>query len=280
MRCSVCSGILAVAIAVKLLAAGEAERVGEADLKHADILAEEGDLQGAVTLFFKVLRQADDKDLRNTARDHLAALGLTGQEIFQLAPAALKPEDWDKLLGRLTANVAQQRRRGLDLDYAKGLLQAAVVLRIQPDGNVKVDLQPKDLAHALELLLQVALTDTDTEEGRDAQGRLEHLGIVGPQVEVVRKSIAEGKLSAPIQNELVCGVCLQLLEKYREWLEEREEHEDQAFRKQLARRVGTAIYKYLAAQHAQTATFKRPSDHLDFWRDISAPPVPGADKTF
>ena len=272
--------LLAAACAAKPLLAGDAERPGEADLRHAGILAQEGDLPGAVTLWFKVLRQADNQDLRSEARENLAELGLTGQEIFQLAPAALKPEDWDRLLTRLSVNAAQQRRRELDIEYAKGLLRSGVVLRIQPDGKIKVEVQPKDLTRALELLLQIALAETDPEGARDAQSRLESLSIVGPQVEVVRKSVAEGKLSAALQNELVCGVCLHLLEKYRGWLEEREEHEDAGFRKQLARRFGVAIYKYLAAQHTQTATFKRPSDHLDYWRDLSAPPTPAAEKTF
>jgi len=263
--------VLALSSVTNLLNAGDAPRICEQDLKRADFLAEEGDLQGAVTLMFRILRQAEDKDLRSSAREHLGNMGLSSQEIFQLDPAALKPEDWDKLLTRLSAYDAQQRRLESDLDYSKSLLRAAVTVRLQQDGSAKVDVQSKDLARALELVLQVALAENGGEEAREAQSRLEELGIAGPQVEATRKTIAEGKLPPAVQNEIVCGLCIRALEKYRGWLEDREEHEDQAFRKQFALRFGTAVYKYLASQHAQTAIFKRPSEQLDFWRDMSAP---------
>jgi len=275
--------VLLVAVllfAVNLSRAGEEQRIGEQDLKHASILAEEGDLQGAISLLFKALRQAENKDLRSDAREHLGNMGLSSQEVFQLDPASLKPEDWDKLLTRLAANAAQQRRLESDLDYSKALLRAAVNLRVQQDGSVKVDVQSKDLARALELVLQVALAEAGGEETREAQSRLEELGIAGPQVEATRKTIAEGKLSPAVQNEIVCGLCMHLLEKYRGWMEEREEHEDQAFRKQLALRLGVGVYKYMAAQYAQTAVFKRPSDQLDFWREIATPRKAGKENTF
>ena len=279
MKCLVLLALV-LSSAASLLSAGDAQRIGEQDLKHAGILAEEGDLQGAVSLLFRILRQADNKDLRSDAREHLGNLGLSSQEIFQLDPATLKPEEWDKLLTRLAANGAQQRRLESDLDYSKNLLRAAVPLRLQQDGSVKVDVQSKDLAHALELVLQVALAETGGEEVREAQSRLEELGIAGPQVEATRKTIAEGKLPPAVQNEIVCGLCIRWLEKYRGWMEDREEHEDQAFRKQLALRLGTGLYKYLASQYAQTAVFKRPSDQLDYWREMSAPRKPEAEKTF
>ena len=251
---------------------------GEQDLKHAEFLAAEGDPQGAVTLMFKILRQATDKDLRSDAREHLVNMGLSSQEILQLDPAALKPEDWDKLLTRLSAQEAQQRRRESDLEYSENLLRAAVSVRVQQDGSVKADVQSKDLARALELVLQVALEGNGGEGAREAQSRLEELGIAGPQVEATRKTILEGNIPPAVQNEIICGICIRLLEKYRGWMEDREEQEDQVFRKRQALRMGTVVYKYLASQHAQTAIFKHSSELLDFWRDMSASRIPEAEK--
>lgn len=268
---------LLVAAAARFSHPGEAQRFSEQDLKQAELLADEGDLHGAVSLWFRILRQADSKDLRDEAREHLEHAGLTGQEILQLDPAAMKAEERDKLLSRLAAAAAQQKRQELDLGYAVSLLRAAVSSRPQTDGSFKVEVQPKDLARALDLMLQVALSEQGGEPSRDAQSQLERLGVVGTQVEAVRKAAAEGKLPSAVQSEIVCAVCLHQLERYRHWLEEREEQEDQGLRKQLARRLGLAVYKYLAAQHAQTAAFKRPSEDLDFWRDLAAPNV---DKTF
>ena len=264
----ICSLLMACVAAVPLIA-GEVQHFKELDLKQAALLAEEGDLHGAVTSWLKILRQAEEKDLRSEARERLETLGLSNQEIFQLDPGTLKPEEWDKLLSRLTAAAAQRQRQEIDLDYARGVLRMAVSPRLDAAGKVQIDVQPKELARALDLMLQVALSETNGEHLREAQSELEQLGITGAQVAAVRKAVAEGKLPPEVQSELVCAVCLQRLHKYRGWLEEREENEEQPVRKQLARRLGLALYKCLAAQYAQTAVYKRPSDDLDFWRDIA-----------
>jgi len=263
-----CSLLMACATAVSL-AAAEVQRFTELDLKQAEVLAEEGDLHSAVTSWLKILRRAEEKDLRSEAREHLERLGLSKQEIFQLDPGALKPEEWDKLLSRLAAAVAQRQRQEADFDYARGVLQLAVSPRLDAAGKARIDVQPKELSRALDLMLQVALSETNGEHVREAQSELEQLGVTGAQVGAVRKAAAEGKLPPEIQNELVCSVCLHRLHRYREWLEERVENDEQPVRKQLAQRLGLALYKCLAAQYAQTAVYKRPSDDLDFWRDIA-----------
>jgi len=269
--------VVLLGLAATFSRAGDVPRFGEHDLKQAHILAEEGDLHGAITLYFKILRLADNKDLRSDAREQLEHLGLSGQETFQMDPAALKPVDWDKLLSRLTTAAALRQRQELDLGYAEGLLRAAVGMCIDQAGNLKVEVQTKDLLRALDLMLQVAMAETQDEHVREAQSELERLGIAGPQVPALRKAVTDGKLSPELQSELVCGVCLQRLRKYREWLEERAEQEDEPPRKPLARRLGLSVYKYLAAQHAQSAAFKNPSDVLNFWRDMANA---GQDKAF
>ena len=114
-----------------------------------------------------------------------------------------------------------------------------------------------------------AATDAD-ELPTEFASQDQHLSVDARRlVGAVRKAAAEGKLPPEIQNELVCSVCLHRLHRYREWLEERVENDEQPVRKQLAQRLGLALYKCLAAQYAQTAVYKRPSDDLDFWRDIA-----------
>ncbi|MCY3023623.1 MAG: hypothetical protein NTW87_31980 [Planctomycetota bacterium] len=269
--------LLMLVLALGPAVAGEVPRLGEQDLKLAHVQAEEGDLHAAVLLWFRILRQADTKELRDEAREQLEHTGLSGQDIFQLDPAALKPADWEKLLTRLTAAAAQQQRQELDFDYAQGLLRAAVALCVDPAGKVKVEIQSKDLARALDLMVQLALSETDGEQVRKAQSELEHLGIVGPQVAALRKTMTDGKLPVEVQNELVCGVCLQRLHRYQEWLQEREEHDDSPARKQVAKKLGANVYKFLATNLAQTAAFKRSSEILDFWRDLANP---AEDKAF
>jgi citrate lyase gamma subunit len=268
---------LSLAACCGLVSPAEVAPLGERDLKQADVSAGEGDLQSAITLLFKILRRAEEKEIRGEAREQLERLGVTKQEIFSLDPATFKPDDWEKLLARVETAMSQRHRQKLDAEYAEGLLHAAIACRIMPGGTVKVAINPKDLAQGLDLLLRVALAEGGAERSRDAQETLEQLGVAGPQVDVVRKAAADGALPAAIQNEIVCAACIHRLHRYREWVESTGEEQGDLVRRQLARQFGVALFKYLSTQHAQTPAMKRPSETLDFWRDLAAP---GADKTF
>lgn len=274
--------LLAVLACACLRAADEAIP-DEHMLRSARTAAEEGDMRGALTLYFKVLRLAPNKENRSNAREYLELLGLSGPEIFQLDPAALKHDEWERLIVRLNAIRAQRKREALDLEYAQGLLKLAITpqvgLTTEPpavegtviEPDVRIDIQPRELTRGLATLLELALAPTGGDSSRRAQLMLERLGISGARVEGVRTEVAEGKLPPELQRDLVAAVCIERLQSYRGWIEERGGEEDAAQRQRMAKRLGTALIRFLQKQQPQSPLMKQPSPTLDFWRDYAAP---------
>ncbi|HEY3322233.1 MAG TPA: hypothetical protein VGP72_17350 [Planctomycetota bacterium] len=260
-----------LALVPLLCVSAEVQPADEVTVKEAQLLAEVGDLKGALPLLFRVLRQGPSEEVRSDAREHLQELGLTAQEIFQLDPATLKPEDAEKLYARLVSAHAQRKRDELDLEYARDLLHAAIAPRATSAGEIQVDVQPKDVAKALELLLNLALSDKGHESSRKAQKTLEEMGIAGPKVDLVRKEIVEGKLSPQFQDEMVCAACLHRLEKYREWVDEQDQDAEHLLRRRVAQRAGGALFKFLQKQYAQSPQFKQAAPQLSIWVEQTAP---------
>jgi len=273
---------LTMSVAAALRAAEDAvpdERL----LRSARYAADEGDMRGALTQYFKVLRQAPNKENRAAAREYLELLGLSGPEIFQLDTAALKPDEWERLIVRLSAIRAQRKREALDLEYAQGLLRLAITPQvgvateapavegtvIEPD--VRVDIQPRELTRGLTMLLDLALAPTGGDSSKRAQLALERMGISGARVEGVRKEASEGKVGAELQRDLVAAVILDRLQTYRTWMEERGGEDDTVQRQRLAKRLGMTLIHYLQKQQPQSALMKQPSPTLDYWRDFAAP---------
>lgn len=260
--------LLLVGMLAGILSAGET-RLTEQDLRRAEILMEEGDVIGGVTLLFTVLRQSDNGDLRDDARGRLERSGLSRQEIFQLDPGVMKAEEWEKLLSRVSAAAAQRARQEMDLEYAEDLMHLAVAIRCGMAGEIRVDAQGKELARALEIMLRIAVSEGDSDRAREAQSMLERLGIAGARIDAVRKGIADGNLPPDMQNELVCDACLRRLKRYREWLEEGGEEEERLTQRQIARHMGMRIYRHVLKEYPQAAALKQAGELLDFWRGAS-----------
>jgi hypothetical protein len=260
-------------------AAAEDARPAEKELGKAKLLAEEGDLRRSVPLLFEVLRKTESDGARQESHNYLEALGFSRQEIFQLDPSLLSVEEWTRLLNKLNTASAERQRQAVDSDYAQGLLRLAITPHTDASGALSVDVQPKDLARALEILLKVALSDNG-ERGRDAQARLEALGISGPKAETIRKAAVEGKLPAEVQNEVVCELLMQNLSKYKEWSEKAEDNDENATQKAVGTERGTALFKLLKKEYGQTAAFKRHSDLSDYWSNLLAPIAKGEKQDF
>jgi len=253
-----------------MLAAAEPTLDAKA-LKRAQALSDEGDLSGALPLIFAVMRNAPNADLAHDAREQLEHMGLTGQEIFKLDPVALKGEELESLLLRLRATSTLRRRQELDMDHAEGLLELAVVPKSAANGEIGVQVQVKELAQALELLIQVALSEVSSDKAREAQALLARMGISGPRAEVVKKACAEGKLPPDVESLVVCSACLGRLERYQKVLNDPAEDVDALAHKRAALDIGLGLYKYLRTLHAQAPAVKTPSDLMDFWQSQTVP---------
>jgi hypothetical protein len=235
----------------------------ERTLARAKVLVEESDFVSAIPLLIDALRRAENEEVRKNAREELEDLGLTRQEVFAFDAAGMTADDWSKLLKRVNATALAHKRQELDFDYAVGLLNLAVVPRSAPAGAATVEIDSKQLARALDLLMQLALTDGD--KGTEAQARLEALGIFGPKAESTRKAVAEGTVPAAIQTEVACTVCIQQLAKYKEWAERTPENDEQSDQKAVGIERGKALYFFMKKDYLQAAAFKRDNPVLSYW---------------
>jgi hypothetical protein len=238
------------------------EKPPEAELPRAKLLAGEGDLSHALPVLFHVMRAGSNDAVRQDARGTLEALGLTRQEIFHIDPATLNDEGWNKLVTRLRAVAVERRRAELDVDYAQGLLALSFAIVPAPNGDADVIVQPKELAQALHFLLQAALSDNGGDKGREAQVRLEALGISGPMVDTVARGAREGKVPQAEENEIVCQLCLETLSRYKDWAEKADENEETALQKKIALERGRPLAKCLRKRFAETSALKRNTELL------------------
>ena len=272
--------LLLTALSLAAIMACTEERPGSPDeraYKTARVLAEEGDLRRALPLLFKILRESASREFKGEARERLQSYGLSSQEIFQIEPGTMKIEEFDKLIARVSSNIATRRRQEMDMEYAQQLLQVCVSSRMRADGEMTLEVQSRELARALEMMLHLALSETSNDATREAQSLLEQLGIAGPKIEPLRRAIAGAELPPEIQNPLLINVCLRRLEHYREWLDDDDANGD---KKAMARELGAALARYLQKNHPQAPQLKNASDLLGLFRDLSPVAPPRAEPNF
>jgi hypothetical protein len=257
--------VLGVAFFSLSLFAAEAEGLDEAALKRVETLLEEGDVATGVPLLFKILRDAPDKEHRKDARETLEKMGVSKAEILQLDPALLKPEDMEKFNTRARERLV----RKLDVEYAKDLMRTAVSPRVSA-GEVVFDVHQKELCRSIELLLQAALVENGGDVAREAQEELEEMGIVGARVAAVKQAFAIGEVPAEVQKEVIFNVCLNRLDRYKDWMEDDGPGAEDTARRHVARDLGASILKYLQKHHGQSPRLQR-SDVLDYWRGEAKP---------
>ncbi len=255
------------------LQAGEAPQNDDAAFAEARVLTELGDVRGALPIIFRLLRTSATEDMRSNARSYLDHMGMTAQEVFQLDPAAMKPEDLDKLAARLGVARVQLERAQLDIQYAQSLLRLAVQPRMNAAGEIQVAVQAREIQTALEMLLELALsTLAENDTALQAQRVLENMSIAGARVEAVRKEIAAGALSPQTLDEATCGVCLVALEQYRGWAEQQDQSPDSVARRRYAKRIGPALFMYLQKQYAKAPQLRELLQQRNIWREPVAPP--------
>jgi len=262
--------ILVAALTANFSYAGEAA-LDENNLKAAQALAHEGDLLGAMPTLFAIMRQTTNTDLANEARESLERLGVTSQEVFKLDLAAMKGEDLDKLLTRLRGVATARRRQELDLDYARGLLELAVVPKNPTVGDLTVQVFDKELAQGFDVVIQVALAEIPTDHSRDAQSFLAKMGISGPRVDAVQKACKEGKVPPDVEAQAICFACFSRLENYRNQINDNNEDADAQAHKRAAREVGLKLFSYLRLVHNASLQGKDHEELLQFWQSVSAP---------
>ncbi|HYG76289.1 MAG TPA: hypothetical protein VEK08_14890 [Planctomycetota bacterium] len=251
--------------------AEEVDLLDERGLRRARILCDEGDLRAGLSLLFKLTRQGNTDTIRSEARESLETMGFTPQEIFKLEPSAMSPGDWKPLADRIGALATQKKMISANVLYAQSIIKAVVRVEFGADGDVAVNVQSKELAMALDILLNVALASGAPEYTREAQRLLEKVGIAGPRAEAIRTSLEAGTVPADIQTEVVALTLIKRLQEYRSYVDERNANPDEAVRQQIFRKHGIAIYKYLKKQNPQPKQLQVSSPVLDFWRDLSAP---------
>lgn len=271
-------GVLLLLVGVGLARAEERAPPTEQDARRAGVLAEQGEMRGALLTMHRVMREAPSEELRHSAREHLRQWGLEPQEILRLDPAAQKPEEVDALVARLTAARQLVRRQEVEVGFARHLAELSVLVRLGADGQAQVEAQAKDLARAVGVLLEVALSPKGGESVEEAQRLVEQLGLVGAKLEAARKAAAEGQLPAEVQNEVVAGVCLERLHRYSEWLSEENADAEELVRRDVARVLGRALFAYCEKHFPNCAAFKRGGEVIEFWRAAAKNPPPPADR--
>jgi hypothetical protein len=250
--------------------AGDAP-LDENKLKAAQALAHEGDLLGAMPTLFAISRQTANSDLANEARESLEHLGVTSQEVFKLDLAAMKGEELDKLLGRLRSVATAKRRQELELDYARNLMNLAVVPKNPTVGDLTVQVFDKELAQAFDVVIQVALSEVPSDHTREAQSMLAKLGVSGPRVDAVQKACKEGKVPADVEALATCQACIARLDEYRGRLQDENGDAEAQARKRAAREVGLALVRYLRTVHGSALQGKETEELLQFWQTVAAP---------
>lgn len=267
------SRILAFLLAAALpatLAAAEADGPGENEMLRAQVFSEQGDLKQALTLLTKVLRESKEDDLRTSAREELEHMGLNDQEIFKLDPTKTPPEELDALIKRIGEYQAHQRRLRVDHDYAMEVLRGALVLRFDHAPEVKAEMQVKDAARSVEMLIGLALDEKGGDIARESQEFLEDIGVAGAKIETTRKDAAEGKLSEEILKEAAAVTLFIRLREYKEWRENNEIDEEQLLRQKVAKDFGLLIFAYLKSNHPNSAAFRRNVELNMYWNGVAA----------
>ena len=262
--------LMAVLLSISPLIAGDAVP-DETNLKAAQALAHEGDLLGAMPTLFAIMRQTTNTDLANEARESLERLGVTSQEVFKLDLAAMKGEDLDKLLTRLRGVATARRRQELDLDYARNLMELAVVPKNPTVGDLTIVVLDKELAQGLDVVIQVALSELPTDHSRDAQSLLAKIGVSGPRVDLVQKACKEGKVPPDVEAQAICLACFSRLDNYRNQINDNNEDADAQAHKRAARDVGLALVRYLRLVHGPSLQGKEHEELLQFWQTVAAP---------
>lgn len=239
----------------------------ERTIARAKLLADESDFESAIPLLIEALRRADNEDVKKNAREMLEELGLSRQDVFAFDLAAMTADGWSKLLKRVNATTLAHKRQELDFNYATGLLQLAVVPRSAAAGAATVDIDVKELARALELLMKLA--STDGKKGVEAQERLESLGIFGPKADATRKAVSDGTVPLEFQMEIACDICIQQLGKYKEWAESTPENDEQTDRKAIGTERGKALYFYMKKEYVRASNFKHDNSVLSYWESAT-----------
>lgn len=183
----------------------------------------------------------------------------------------MKGEDLDKLLTRLRGVATARRRQELDLDYARNLIELAIVPKNPTVGDLTVQVLDKELAQGIEGVIQVALAELPTDRTREAQALLARMGVSGPHVDVVQKACKEGKVPADVEAQAICLACLARLENYRNILQDENGDADAQAHKRAARDVGLALHRYLRMVHGPSLQGKESSELLQFWQTVTAP---------
>lgn len=249
----------------------------ETAMRRAQLLAEFGDIGSALKTTLQLLRQGDDEELREGARHHLRSWGLTPQEMLQLDLDALKPEEKKALLVKLGKRILQQRRHRISLETAFRLLRLSVAPILAGEGTVQLEVNPRELTRALNLLIEVALAEGEGHPPREARRVLERMRIVGARLKAVQKACKEGQLARDLQRELVVRVCIHQLRDYARWQEGEEEREahhheegqEHVIRRRMAQKLGVGLYRYLRAHFADTKAFSERHEALEHWRAVA-----------
>jgi hypothetical protein len=272
------AGVLLLLLGACLARAEERAPPTERDVQRAEVLAEQGEMRGALLALLRVMREAPSEELRHAAREHLRQWGLEPQEILRLDPATQKPEEVDALIARLTATRQLLERQEMEANFARRLAELSVLVRLGADGQAQVEVQAKDLARAVGMLIEVALSPRGGESVEHARGMVEQLGLVGAKLEAARKAAAEGQLPAEVQSEVVAGVCLERLHRYSEWLSEENADAEELVRRDVARVLGRALFTYCDKHFPNCAAFKRGGEVIEFWRAAAKNPPPPGDR--
>jgi len=269
--------LLSVLLAGLAAALRAADVPGERDFIRAEILLDEGDTRRAVLLYLQLLRKGKegegDDNWRNRTRERMLNLGFSQPELFALDPDTIKPEELDVLAARVGKLQAQRMQMSADLDYAERLTRGAVSLQLDVGGNAKVSVNEPHLARAVETLLKVAFVDDRADQVAEAQGRLEGFGVKAPQLEELKKALADKKLPPEVLKEAVAEALCQRLEGFKD-LQELPENEDagHAEHRAVSRELALPLLKLLDAQYAQAGALKRHAETVNFWRGQGATP--------
>lgn len=247
------------------------EPLDERGLKKADAQMAECDYRNALKLLFMILRNGEREVTRSEARERLERMGLSSQNIFQLEIETLKPSELESLLTQVSAAVAANTRRDMDLLYAQKLLTTSLVIRTDSEGSIRSDISTKDALFALKVLLDYALGE-NADGARRAQAMLEAMGLSGKKVEAAKQSVKDDKLLPEVTGELIPAAAVARLQLYYVALKDARDGADEVTpRRKVAREMGTALLQYIDKEFPDSAALRRHNDALDFFRDKVAP---------